>query len=338
MDNSTENQKAIFLSQVRSTWLQNICTLCTILPMGVIGTVLNLMSLGIFIKKSIRKISLFKYLIIISVINSIIAFSLIFTFYRTPNIFFDLSISISGRIFNSIVINDIISYFFFLSNLIEIMISIERALYFSERFQKFKTISPYMISFLILLLSLIIYMPNFLSVKMVPTDQIFIINRLTVPTDFALSNNGKKLLLVCYVIEGPIIFILLIATNVIANISYQKFNQKKDLIERANNIEMTSEGEIKKKNKIEKIDRKLLMMTSYLSLISIVTSLLVFTAHFLFFIITTLSPKTVTWLIYASGFSVALKQILAIVVYYNYKMFRKEFLSLVKKIQFLLKI
>jgi hypothetical protein len=34
------------------------------------------------------------------------------------------------------------------------------------------------------------------------------------------------------------------------------------LIERANNIEMTSEGEIKKKNKIEKIDRKLLMMTS----------------------------------------------------------------------------
>jgi len=102
---------------------------------------------------------------------------------------------------------------------------------------------------------------------MVPTDQIFIINRLTVPTDFALSNNGKKLLLVCYVIEGPIIFILLIATNVIANISYQKFNQKKDLIERANNIEMTSEGEIKKKNKIEKIDRKLLMMTSYLSYI-----------------------------------------------------------------------
>ncbi len=34
--------------------------------------------------------------------------------------------------------NDIILYFFFLGNLTEIMINIERAIYFSEGFQKFK--------------------------------------------------------------------------------------------------------------------------------------------------------------------------------------------------------
>jgi len=66
--------------------------------MGLIGTVLNLMSLSIFLKKSTREITLFG-------------------------------------------INDIISYFFFLSNLTEIMINIERAIYFSEKFQKFTKLS-----------------------------------------------------------------------------------------------------------------------------------------------------------------------------------------------------
>ena len=165
-----------------------------------------------------------------------------------------------------------------------------------------------------------------------PEDQIFILNRVSVPTDFALSKIGKITLLISYILEGPVIFILLIITNIIAFISYKKFNKRKELIDRANNIEMMSEGEIKKKNKIEKTDRKLLIITSYLSLISIVADLFQFTAQFFYFLNTNLNSKTVGWLIFAGGFSIALKQFSAIIVYYNYKMFRKEFQSLLNKI------
>ncbi len=121
MENTTVNSRLMFLSNVRSSWLQEIFTLCMIVPMGLIGTVLNLMSLSIFLKKSIRKIALFKYLIILSLINSIIAFFLIFFFFYTYNIFYELALSLNGRIFVSIGINHMILYFFFLGNLIEII-------------------------------------------------------------------------------------------------------------------------------------------------------------------------------------------------------------------------
>jgi len=54
MENTTVNSRLMFLSNVRSSWLQEIFTLCMIVPMGLIGTVLNLMSLSIFLKKSIQ--------------------------------------------------------------------------------------------------------------------------------------------------------------------------------------------------------------------------------------------------------------------------------------------
>jgi len=332
MENTTVNSRLMFLSNVRSSWLQEILTLYMIVPMGAIGTILNLISLSIFLKKSIRKIAFFKYLIILSLVNSIIASNQIFYFYFMPNIFYNLTISINGRIFATVAINDIILYFFFLGNLIEIMINIERALYFSEGYQRIKKVSPYLISFFILVLSLIVFTPNFLSIKVVPEDLVFILYRVTMPTDFALSKIGKLVLIVCYILEGPVIFILLIVTNIIAIISYKRFNKRKELIERANNIEMMSEGELNKKIKTEKTDRKLLMMTSYLSLISAVAELLKFIGQFFFFIVTTLNPKTVGWLIFAGIFAIALKQFTSIILYYNYKIFRKEFRSLIEKI------
>jgi hypothetical protein len=332
MENTTVNPKILLLSNMRSSWLQEMLFLCTVVPMGLIGTVLNLMSLSIFLKKSIRKIALFKYLIILSLVNSIIAFTQIFLFYFMPNLFYDLALSFNGRLFITIGINDFIFYFFFLGNLIEIMINIERAIYFSVGFQNFKKISPYLICCFILILSLIIYIPNFLSIKMVPEDQIYILYRVTIPTDFALSKLGKIALLISYILEGPAIFILLIITNIIALISFIRFNQRKELIDRTNNIEMMSEGEIEKKNKIEKMDRKLLIITSFLSLASIFAELIKFTAQFFYFIITSLSPNTVGWLIFASVFSIALKQFTSIIIYYNYKIFRIEFQSLIKKI------
>ncbi len=119
MENTTVNQKELFLSQVKSSWLQEVFLFCTIVPMGLIGTILNLISLRIFLKKSLRNIALFKYLTIFSIVNLILAFSQIFFFLTTPNIFYDLSLSIFGRIFATFGIVHINFYFFFLGNLIE---------------------------------------------------------------------------------------------------------------------------------------------------------------------------------------------------------------------------
>jgi hypothetical protein len=90
------------------------------------------------IKKKNNIIQIFNYSF-----NSKLNYSIHSNFYflRAPHIYFDLSLSMYGRLFMAFGINDIISYFFFLSNLTEIMINIERAIYFSEKFQKFTKLS-----------------------------------------------------------------------------------------------------------------------------------------------------------------------------------------------------
>ena len=95
---------------------------------------------------------------------------------------------------------------------------------------------------------------------------------------------------------------------------------------------MMAEGEEQKRKKAEKKDRKLVITAAYLSLISIIAVLVVFLAQYFYFIVTSLEPKTVGWLIYASNVSIALKQFTAIATYYNYKLFRKEMNQLIKKI------
>ena len=104
-------------------------------------------------------------------------------------------------------------------------------------------------------------------------------------------------------------FILLTATNIILN---RRFNQRKELADRANNIEMMTEGEGQKRKKAEKKDRKLVIMTAYLSLISIISVLVVFLAQYFYFIEASLEPKTVGWLFYGLNASIALKQFTAI--------------------------
>ncbi len=59
---------------------------------------------------------------------------------------------------------------------------------------------------------------------MLPEDQIYKLYRIAIPTEFALSRIGQILLLLSYTLEGPVIFILLIATNIIAIYSFKKFN------------------------------------------------------------------------------------------------------------------
>lgn len=104
------------------------------------------------------------------------------------------------------------------------------------------------------------------------------------------------------------------------------------MIERTNNIEMMLEGELQKKKENEKTDRKMLIMTSYLSIISIVSIIVQFITGLSFYIITSLSPVTVGWLIFASIFTEVFKPFSAIITYYSNKVFKKELNLFITKI------
>jgi len=108
--------------------------------------------------------------------------------------------------------------------------------------------------------------------------------------------------------------------------------KKKESLQRTNTIEMLPERELKKKIKSEKKYRNMLIMTSYLSIFSIVSSIVHITTLLLFYIVTTLSPQTLGWLVFGSFFSISFKQLSSIIIYYNNKIFKKEFNSIIFKI------
>ncbi len=276
---------SLLLANIRSTFLIDSLSLYLIVPIGIISTFLNIITILILLNKKFNNINIFKLMKVYSLTSCFISFTMIFSgLLFTPHILFDLSISKFARIYTCNIVSWIIVSLFSYGNCLDILMNKERALSFSNKYHKIKQISPYLICFIILILSLIIFIPNLMSLKWVQTDQIYTLKRITTSTDFALSKLGKILLIISYTLEGPVVFILLIATNILAVNSYRKFNQRKELIDQTNNIEMLAEGELRKKSKIEKTDRKLLMMTSYLSLISILTDLLQFTTLFFYLI------------------------------------------------------
>ena len=78
MNSTTADSKALLLANLATSWSEEILMLCIIVPIGAIGIVLNLMSLRIFLKKSIRSTSLFKYFIV-TTLNSYTVGWLIFS-------------------------------------------------------------------------------------------------------------------------------------------------------------------------------------------------------------------------------------------------------------------
>ena len=109
----TQDLKLLFLNGIRSSYTIDMLILCLIVPMGILGSIFNTISLIIFMKKSFQKIGLFKYLIVYTASSIVVALSQIFFFYFSAYQFYDLAMSYFGRIFKCHIATSSITPFFF---------------------------------------------------------------------------------------------------------------------------------------------------------------------------------------------------------------------------------
>jgi hypothetical protein len=135
----------------------------------------------------------------------IIIFGVVFIFFYTPYILFELSISLFGRIYMCNVTNWILILFFFYDNCMDILMNLERALCFSNGFQKIKQISAYLICFIVLIICIIIHIPSDLAMTYTPDYELYIKLNLCHSTSFATKTITKMILIISYIIEGPIV-------------------------------------------------------------------------------------------------------------------------------------
>ena len=308
LNNSTKkpiDMKSEFLANIQINHYTDALALYLIVPLASLSTLFNFISFLIFCRKSFNQIALFKYMRIYTFSSFIVSFSLIFYFFFAPFTFYELSISFISRVYICKLTQSYITLFIFLyQNTLDIFINIERALNFSSRFNSFKKISPYLICFMILIVCILIHGPNYLLYNLVSDEDLYIKLRYCEKTAFTESNLGKLLLIISYLVEGPVVLIAVIVTNIISMVSFLRFMKRKAQLNARRASVNESELE-KRKRKDEKINRQLLFMTFYLSIFSILNHIVQISSQFVLFVFN-LSPSVGAWFIFLFAFSKSL--------------------------------
>jgi hypothetical protein len=154
---------------------------------------------------------------------------MIFFFLDTPHILFEISISEIARIYYCNLVNCFLLFFFY-GNCIEILINLERALSFSNKFDRLKKTSTYLICFIVFIVCVVIHLPSDLSQTYTSNDELYIKLRLCYVTSFAIAPITRLILLTSIIIEGPVVMILEIVSNVLAFVSYKSFLKRKQAL------------------------------------------------------------------------------------------------------------
>jgi len=219
-------------------------------------------------------------------------------------------------------------FFFFYQNTLDIFISIERALSFSTGFKNFKKKSPYLICFIVFLMCGLVNLPNNLVNDIVSNEDLYIKFKYCEKSAFTQSSLGKILLIISYVVQGPIVLIGEITTNIISMVSFKSFMRRKAELNAQRLSVNESELERRKRLKIEKMNRQLLFMTFYLGIFSALNHVVQFSSQFVLFIFN-LSPSVGAWFVFIFAFAATFKNFSNIFFYYHFnKQFRYCFYKL----------
>jgi len=208
--------------------------------------------------------------------------------------------------------------------------NLERALSYSNGYRNIKKISPYLICFIVLIICAVIHLPSDLAMTHTPDDQLYTKLNLCYSTTFAFESVTRMILIVSYIIEGPIVMILVIASNILAYISFKSFlKRKNESVNIKRSAELT-EREKTKQAKTEKMNQKLLKMTIYLTIFSIITHFIQFGAQLIVYVFNAkVNSIFFGWTRFAYIFIVIFKHFFTPFFYYYFnRNFKDKILSL----------
>lgn len=285
--NESQEIKEIFLSKIGSSWLYDTLYLFIIVPMGILGTILNTISLCIFSKKDLRALSFFKYFQVYTLSSLILSFTLSFSFYLSPRYLFNVSTSYSARIFKcQITPSYIIALFLFYNNAISVLLNIERASTFTENFKKFKNMSPYSACLYLLVLCAMINLPTHFLIDVASDSEVYSALKsfenvkrfkgICLRNKNSLSSFGITATLFGFVVKGLLTLVLDIISNVLSIVYFKRYLKRKitslqirDLQTVSASVSHTAAQNFQLE-RIESMKRKQTTMTIYLTLFSII--------------------------------------------------------------------
>jgi len=231
-------------------------------------------------------------------------------FNLAPYTFPAVLLAYTTRIYACKTLASFVTFFFFFENSLDVFINLERALCFGTGFREFKKVSPYVISLLLFFLCVLINGPVYFVYDIVEDSQLPSVLRICKLTQFSKSSFGKLFLMISYMLQGPVLLICVIGSNIIALISFRRFLKRKAQLQAQTPIENETKAQKKKRIQDEKTK-----------------------SQFIIFILT-MSPSVTAWIVFIYIFNFAFKNLMNIFFFYNFnKKFKNSLLSYFKKSQ-----
>lgn len=328
--NNTELIKEIFLRVIGSSWLYDSMYLFIITPMGILGTILNLISLKIFTRKEFHKMAIFKYFKIYVLNSLILSATLSCAFFMSPRHLFAVSTSYSARIYKCLLLPSyVLALFLFFGNSMGVLVNLERISNFSPAFKRFKTISPYLSCLILLLICIIFNLPTYflitpstdkdVSDALLSYENVIKFKGVCLRNPISLTLWGKVISIFGYSVKGVLVLVLDIISNSIS-IYYLRdyFVKKRNLA--GNSAVLVDRAETSKLNHT--------YMTLFLTLFAIVMHLIIFAADLVIFFFSSNTAYLFAFT-FVTFFITAFKQIINFVFFY---LFNRKFRDCVKRI------
>jgi hypothetical protein len=292
----------VFLNQIGSTWMLDSLYLFLITPLSIFGVLLNIFTLVGLCKTSNngsnRSIAYFQYLKVYTLNSIIVCGLLALSFCSRSQRYISFSYSYLSRFYRCKITYSLYAFYFY-GNILAILIKFERlSMLHLKTFFKQK---PYTLSFILFIVAFSISFPTFF-VYHVKSDVDFedaLLNRDNKSFSFVYCGrnpfyetlNGKIIFLTINIIRSFITLVIEIIVSTFFIISHRKFFHTKhrllnvnnnsfnniDETLRLNNLSRTNLNTDKKSlnfkhggsKYIDNLNRKITLMTIFLSLISI---------------------------------------------------------------------
>ena len=263
-----------------STWLLDFVYLFIISPIGFVGCCLNLFSFFILYKIKVKETMLYEYLGFYSLNGSLICFLISLSFICYSPRYYPYYLSYFSRINRAFLAPLVSTILYFVCNLLDILIALERLSIFVKSLKAFNRLNPYLVCLSITLLSLIVNMPLFLSYYVKGDDEFYNEIKFNVSTfvysgrtDYFYSKVGTIITFVQIIIRDILTLLMELVISSFAFYNLREFNHKLIDMDRISNTFSTNRREILCKKILK--DRQILLLNSIQTILSLVSHVLV---------------------------------------------------------------
>ena len=208
--NSSLINENFYLNVFGSTWDLEIIYMVIILPLSIVGSCLNLLS--IFIISKIKKTNnqlIYNYLLIYCINNVFVTILLIPSFYYfTPRII-GLRLDLFAKIYNSYISNYLIPVFFVFGNLMDILICFDRLTLFNINSSRIvqKQLYSYLMSLLLFVISLAMNVLIALRVRLLNDDEVESNFNRSINKSIIFLINGRGVFATNFAVTGTYMFL-----------------------------------------------------------------------------------------------------------------------------------